>query len=129
MKKFIKFVLMGIGALVVLVFAVALLAPEETTVVKEDSGKAEEVKKSEVITKENYEKIVIGDTLSGEGGSTIEEVIAILGEPDDKMESTMTGINGEDFVSEDLSWYTADFDSIFINFVDGKVTFKSWNEN
>ena len=118
---------MGIGILVVGIIALALFLPSEESTTTTTSGeKPKEEKKAESVTKANYDKIVVGDTLSGEGGMTIDEVVKILGEPDDKMESSSTGMDGEDMKMEDYSWFTSDFESISVSFTDGKVSHKLW---
>ena len=126
MKKLLKMMFMGIGILVVGIIALALLLPSDESTTTTTGEKPKEEKKAESVTKANYDKIVVGDTLSGEGGMTIAEVEKILGKPDDKMESSSTGMNGEEIKMEDFSWYTGDFESISVSFTDGKVSHKLW---
>lgn len=49
------------------------------TVVKQEAPAPK--KEASKLTKENFDKIKQGDALTGKGGSTAEEVIASLGEP------------------------------------------------
>lgn len=86
----------------------------------------EEAKPADKITKENYEAIKTGDSLTGEGGMTIEEVQAMLGEPTDKTES-----QSGDMKLEMMSWNNGKITkmaSISITFTNGKASAKNWLE-
>lgn len=134
---------------VVVVFGlIASFASEETTVTTKD-GKTVTVDKSngdtttqdtkkqdaKRITKENYEKIQQGELkiandgkIYVEGGMTIEEVTAILGEAGTK---TKSASSVGDSQSDIESWGYSDFKtgaSIFITFTNGKVTSKTFSE-
>lgn len=125
-KKLFKWGFIALGILVVVgvIAAVAGGGEDSTT---DTGGKTEQPAKKETsVTKANYDKIVVGDTLTGEGGMTIDEVIAILGEPEDKIESSMSGVNGDEVKMIDMTWYTLDFESINISFTNGKVSHKLW---
>jgi flagellar motor protein MotB len=131
MKKLFKlgfYVIIGFIGLGILM---NMVGDDETTqkgepdkVVEADAKpKAEPKKESDPVTKENFEKIVQGDSLTGKGGMTIEEVLAILGEPSQKMES-----QSGDTKMEDYSWIGKDFQTISVNFTNGKVSFKMFME-
>jgi hypothetical protein len=133
-KKVAKWTGIGVAALVGISIAtsggeeVPNTSTETTEAVAAPAEKKEAPKKEEKssITKENYEKIVQGDSLSGKGGMSIEEVIAILGEPDDKMESQYDDGSGNTIKSENYSWHTLDFESISVQFTNGHVSHKMW---
>lgn len=74
------------------------------------------------ISKENFEAIVQGDTLSGEGGMTIEEVVSILGEPDTKSQSRSGDMTLDSYV------WTKNFKMISVTFTNGKVSSKTFSE-
>lgn len=61
--------------------------PKQET--KQEQPKKKEAKKEEKkkITLADYEAIQAGDSLSGEGGATYEDVVAKLGEPSSKSET------------------------------------------
>jgi hypothetical protein len=92
---------------------------------KEEPKEEPKEEEKESVTKENYEKIKQGDSLSGKGGMTFEEVVAILGEPDDKMESE-TEISGQKYKTLSCSWRTLDFESISVTFTNNGVSHKIW---
>ena len=75
-----------------------------------DSGKDQTKDASELLTpaatqaepatvsKENYEAVTIGDSLTGKGGMTIDQVTAILGDPDDKSEVQSGNLKMETYI-------------------------------
>lgn len=65
--------------------------------VKDDQKKAEE---SFTWTKADFDALVVGDSLSGIGGTNYNDIVAKFGEPKDKSEST-TGEYSSMFVSYD----------------------------
>jgi Domain of Unknown Function with PDB structure (DUF3862) len=122
MKKLLK--IMGVlfvgGIILGLMFGGEESEPT-TTEPKASEAKKEEPK--ELVTKANFEKIVQGDSLSGEGGMTLEEVEAILGKGDKQMESQSGNLKMEDY-----TWTNKDFHIITVNFINGKVSFKAYME-
>src|SRR5690348_1220728 len=57
----------------------------------EAAATTEEVTEMNVFDKSVYENIKKGDSLTGAGGDTYEEVVKQLGEPSDKMHSESDG--------------------------------------
>lgn len=128
MKKLFKFALYGIGVLLVIgaIMAVASEGEEQQTqksmpVNEEKEQSKEEPKKEESLTKENFDKIQQGDALTGEGGMTEKEVIAILGKPESEMETQVDETKMKTF-----TWLTSDFESITVSFTNGHVSSKMW---
>lgn len=78
--------------------------------------------------KAGYDKVVAGDVLTGEGGSTYEEVIALLGKPTDETESTSTGINGEEVKQVYANWFSFTEGSVSITFTNGKASHKMYTK-
>lgn len=92
-------------------------APKETPKPVEQPKKDKDSR----LTQENYDKIVQGDAISGEGGSTEEEVLAIFGEPDSMTESEYNG-----YKSKLMSWVSLkNGSSIYVTVTNGKVNSKS----
>lgn len=75
-----------------------------------------------------YETIVVGDTITGAGGSTYEEVVKQLGEPTDKTESSYTGVDGKELKNLMATWYSFTDGSISITFTNGTVSHKMFME-
>jgi hypothetical protein len=129
MKKLLFWV---IAIIVVIVFVSAVGGGEETvsepTTQAETEATPKEEKPKEAVTKENYDKIKQGDSLTGEGGMSIDEVIAILGEPDSKMESSYDDGNGNTVKTDDFTWTNSDFSSVSVSFTNGHVSHKMWME-
>jgi hypothetical protein len=127
MKKFLKFMFWGFVALAAFGIAMSIGGggESEPAGTSEPTKAAQEQPKEKVdpISKESFEKIVQGDSITGEGGMTIEEVEALLGEPDSKIESKSGDIHMIDY-----SYIGKDFQSISVNFTNGKVSFKSYME-
>jgi uncharacterized protein YxeA len=142
-KKFLKFIGYGFLGLIVLGVVASMAGGNEeadtnTPAVEENATQAKETankpkeepketKKDDknTVTLENYEKITVGDSLTGEGGMTIEEVTAIFGKkPDTKSESQ----------SGDMKMIMADWtadgwnnlgDNVAVTFINGKASGKS----
>lgn len=92
----------------------------EKTEVKTDSG-SKKVSKENLLTQENYDKVNQGDTLTGEGGSTEEKVLALFGKPDSESETQV----GE-YKTKLLSWTSLkNGSSVSISITNGKVSNKS----
>ena len=135
MKKFFKWVVIIFVGLVIV--SMAMGGEEEAAPTSSEPAAAEtaaepkaepkkEEKPADKITKENYEAIKTGDTLTGEGGMTIEEVTAILGESTNKTES-QTG----DMKMEIITWNNGKLTkmaSITVSFTNGKASSKNWLE-
>lgn len=77
------------------------------------------------ITLANLEKVVVGDTKTGEGGSTHEEVIALFGKEAPGKASMKFG--GK--TTDQFQWYEGGMadneDIIYVEFTDGHVSAKS----
>lgn len=134
MKKFFKWVMIVIVAIVVINIATGgeeeaaptKSEPAAATTEKAAEPKKEEPKPADTITKENYDKVKAGDALTGDGGMTIEEVTALLGEKMDKTES-QTG----DMKMEIITWNNGkltEMKSISVTFINGKASGKNWLE-
>lgn len=133
MKKFLKYAGITFLGMFVLAVVVAILgggeetqtntpeAEEKPTEAKQDTKKED----SNTVTLETYDKIIVGDTMTGEGGMTFEEVTALFGkDPETKSESqsgdmvmTMAGWTAEGF--ENLG------DNISVTFINGKASSKA----
>lgn len=118
MKKLI--IVSGLVGMVILGGCSAAPVKEES---KPKVETAKPVVKEEKITKENYDKIIQGDSLTGKGGMTMEQVISILGEPDSKSES-----QSGDMKMTMVDWMNKDFQNISITFTNGRVSFKMFME-
>ncbi len=135
-KPFYKRVWFWILAVIVLFIGVGALGgnDEKTTASKtskniattESKKSTEESKETKNSTlKENYDKVTIGDILSGgEGGSSLEEVKAIFGEPNSTSE---TNIEGQ--TAKMLTWSGLDggsiLSSVVISFSNDKAVSKA----
>lgn len=87
--------------------------------------KKEKAESKNKVTLENYEKLKVGDTITGEGGATMEEVTALFGsEPDMKSESETSGMK-----MIVASWNATGMenlgDNVSLTFMNGKLTAKS----
>jgi hypothetical protein len=89
------------------------------------SAPAAEEKESSVVTKVNYDKIKNGDVMTGEGGSTLQEVLEIMGEPSGKSESEFNGNIVKRYDWNDL-WGSGTM--INVTFTNDKVSDKLWIE-
>jgi hypothetical protein len=127
MKKLFKLGCLGLMGLVALIVIVAVASgggeTNSTDNQAADTKPAETKKeKKNVVTKENFDKIKQGESFSGEGGMTIEEVTEILGKPDQTTEA-----QSGDMKMEDYTWISGFLgDAINVNFINGKVASKSW---
>ena len=127
MKKFLKVIGYGVLGFICLGIAIAMFSggedTTETTTAPKQEVKKEEPKKvvDQKISQANFDKIKQGDTLSGEGGMTIEEVTEILGKPDSEIESQVG-----DMKMKDLTWTNLKFESITVSFINGKVSSKAY---
>jgi hypothetical protein len=121
LKKFFKIALGIVGGFVALGIIIGVVSgggssePRKTT-----TPMNQEAPKAEVVSQENFDKIVQGDSVTGEGGMTIDEVKAILGEPDSTSES-----QSGDLKMEMYSW-TKNFKTISVTFSNGKVSYKGF---
>jgi hypothetical protein len=80
-------------------------------------------KETNKITKENYNKIKQGDTLTGKGGSTKAEVYNLLGKP--KAESVSESVVGNEKTTMIVAnWINKDFKSISVTFINDRVSAK-----
>jgi outer membrane protein assembly factor BamE (lipoprotein component of BamABCDE complex) len=107
MRKFFKW--LGIAVVLLIVLSVigsivggndqpTVQKVEENKPVKNEPEKKQDPVKKEkkdIITKENYNKIVSGDVLTGEGGMTKDQVLQMLGKPDNTVESNTQGVDGK----------------------------------
>ena len=85
---------------------------------------SKEVKAGPGINIENYDKIVVGDKKTGEGGSTYAEVVALLGqEAPGKASMKMGGVAHDQFQWFEGGMSNAE-DILYINFIDGLVNEK-----
>ena len=118
----------AIGFMLVL-YAIGNSIAEEASNEPETEAAAttEEVKEAYVFDKSVYENIKKGDSLTGVGGDTYEEVVKQLGEPSDKMHSESDGSNSKDKVL-DCTWYDDNYSSISVTFTNGRVSYKLYIE-
>lgn len=123
-KKLIKFTLIGMGSLILLGVIIGMLGDSEQPKkeVVETSAPKEETKK---ITKETYDSIRVGETMTGEGGMTYDEVISMLGEPESVVESEFEGIVMETATWSDLFGTGG---SITVTFSNKLVSDKIWTK-
>lgn len=133
MKKFLKFIGWGIVVIMALGVISAIFGdkgaePSKDAPKQEKAAEAKPEPKKETknpITLENYEKIKVGDSITGEGGSTFEEVTALLGDkPTTKSES-----GSGDMKMVVVAWNAEGFsnlgDAISLVFTNDKVTNKT----
>jgi len=130
LKKFFKWVLIVFAILIAIGVGASMSGDDSaeptsstqpTPADKKEKPK-EEKKDSGKITKEEYEAIVVGDSLTGEGGMTIDEAIKKFGEPQTRTES-----QSGDLKIEMLDWPAeGDFGAnVSITFSNGKASGKS----
>jgi len=74
-----------------------------------------------------YDQIIQGDALSGEGGSTVTEVVNLLGEPNSQTE-TQTDVLGQKMTMKVYTWMDSDLKTIIISFNNDHVTNKSFTK-
>ena len=130
MKKFIKGLMVFFGVCVffiivgVIVGAMADSGSEPAKKVADavtTAAPAAEPQKDSTVNMENYNKIKVGDSMTGKGGMTIEEVTAVFGQdPSDKSE-TQTG----DIKMVIATWMDDNFNTITVSFMNGRVDSKS----
>lgn len=115
-----KFVVVGVVSLG-LAGCIGALSEEETVKpASKEITKQEAPKKVELVTEDNFNKIIQGD-MFGEGGQSKEEVLALLGAP----ETTSTS-NTTSMTIETASWNSKDYKVIImIQFHNGKVSSKT----
>lgn len=93
---------------------------KEVTKVEKDLNE-----KATKVTKENYDKIVQGDVMTGEGGSSKDEVISLLGEPQ---------VSGENVIDSETTYENMSWSSIrgganiTVSLIGGKVSSKSFTK-
>lgn len=134
LKKWVKVSFLVLLALVVLVVSLVMAGKyfTEEKVVKEnkDKVKVEEKiveetpppEKVTTVTKENYDKIIVGEATSGKGGAHIDEVLQLLGEPNDTGESQ----TGKDTVVKVYTWGKGSNKKISVSFINDYVADKTW---
>jgi hypothetical protein len=72
-----------------------------------------------------FRRVKVGDTLTGAGGATIHQVVALLGKPD-KGDVTVTTAGGDKLVTYDYHFFQATGSpSWVISFTNGRVTDKT----
>lgn len=129
MNKFVKgFIIVSIVGGVITACSSVETTESTNTTPTEQNTDSKPTQAEEKDLKAGYEKIVVGDVLTGEGGSTYEQVVQLLGEPDNKTESTSTGIDGKEMKTLMLSWFTLTDGSISVTVTNGKVSHKMFME-
>lgn len=121
MKKVFKTIGMLFLGVIALGIVVSMVGGEEGATDTATTPSKQEEKKVDPISQESFDKITQGDTLTGEGGMTIEEVTAILGEADSETES-----QSGDMVMKNLTWTNLKFESISVTFINDKVSSKTY---
>jgi hypothetical protein len=132
LKKFFKFVGISIIALVAIGIIVGIssgggsneTAPTETTEVTKPVPEKPAPKPADRMTKANYNKIVVGDSLTGKGGWTKEQVMSLLGKPENKTESKTGDYKMEVWTYSKLFTMT----SVVVSFSNDHVSDKMWSE-
>lgn len=74
------------------------------------------------ITKADYDSFVVGDTLTGKGGTSYDSIVAKFGEPDSKSE---TEANGTKMIMADWSAEGDLGANVALSFMDGSLDSKS----
>lgn len=97
---------------------------DTTDAQKDDATTSVDAQNDDKITLEKYNSIKVGDSLTGEGGMTIDQVVSILGEPTDKSESSSGNVKMEIYswsenVAGDLGA------NMSVDFINGKASGKS----
>lgn len=121
--------IVGALGLMLVLYAISSAISEEVSSEPETEAAAttEEVKEANVFDKSVYDNIKKGDTLTGAGGDTYDDVIKALGEPTDKMHSESDGVSSKDTVL-DCTWYDDNYSSINVTFTNGRVSYKLYIE-
>jgi hypothetical protein len=134
MKKLAQVIgMVFLGFLALCIVGIVLSEPSGSSTKSETKTESKPVEKKPVketskITKENYDKIKVGDTLTGAGGMTIDEVKAILGNTDNVVETTTTGIDNKEYKMQSMTWMDGVLSTtnISVTFINGKVSGKTF---
>ena len=136
MKKVFKLGCMGFIGLILLGVIVGMVSsggettesqvqPENQATENQEQPKKQEKKDENMVTLANYDKIVVGDSLTGEGGMSIEEVTAIFGADPETRSESQSG----DLKMIAASWIATGWenmgDNVSVTFINGKVTSKA----
>lgn len=142
MKKFIKVVGIVVGAIIVLGVIGSIIGGNNSSSqpTKQASPVNSEVKTQETttqpqqphpqqptskISQETFDQIKTGDTLTGDGGMSEDEVKAILGNPDGNV-STTTNTMGKEYKMDTMTWSAGlSMKSITVMFVNGHAASKN----
>jgi hypothetical protein len=126
--KFFKVVGIVIMVFIIVSVVISMVGGEDGAT---DTGTTKrEIKKEDLtieqvegksVNQENFDKIIQGDSLTGEGGMTIEEAKAVLGEPDSETES-----QSGDMTMKVFTWTNLKFESISVTFINDKVSSKTY---
>ncbi|QIQ61235.1 hypothetical protein Sam46_gp34 [Bacillus phage vB_BcM_Sam46] len=94
--------------------------------IKTEAPAAKETPKAkDGATKANYDKAIQGDSLTGEGGSTIEEVKALMGK--EPTFDSVTEVSGMKIVSMTFNGYEAG-EVLTFTFTNGKLSMKAYSK-
>lgn len=127
--KFIKWVFIGVGTLVVLGIIMAIAGGGDNTSTQPTNKEKPAVaqpqapKQSTGISKEKYDQIVSGDMVTGEGGTPAEELLTLLGKPTSTTESNLNGK-----VMKTYSWIKLGTGTIVVTTTNDLVVDKIWSE-
>jgi hypothetical protein len=114
-----------LGMLLLLGGCVALIGIGANSASNSLSSDTAHFDKSAAHFRVEYRKVKVGNVLTGKGGMTIAQVVALLGKPD-KGDVTVTNSGGEKDVTYDYHFFQATGSpSWVISFTNGKVTDKS----
>jgi hypothetical protein len=132
MRKFIKVVGIVVGAIIVLGIIGNMMGGKSNTepAKKESSPKTETNTSTKnpvnKVTKESYDMIKTGDTLTGDGGMSVQDVKNILGEPNNNVEST-SNVNNTEYKMETMTWSSGlEMKAITVVFVNGYASSKNF---
>lgn len=125
MKKFFKWVFIVFG-LIIVGGVIASMGDDSSSSTNSNDAKpastAPKDDKSKKVTKEQFDQVKTGDTVTGEGGMTLEEVEAILGKGE-KLSESQSG----DLKMEFYQWNAeGEFGAnVTVDFVNGKASSKA----
>lgn len=124
----IKKAMVGFGSLVVLGIGIGACTDTEKPaqpVEKVVEVRKEETKPKDGATKANYDKAVQGDSLTGEGGSSIDEVKALMGK--EPTFDSVTEVSGMKIVSMTFNGYETG-EVLTFTFTNGKLSMKAYSK-
>lgn len=124
MKKLLKLAFIGIGFCVIVAIVGAAMGSKNNEPSTKMSSPNTQQPATSKISQENFDKIKTGDAVTGDGGMSVDQVKAILGEPNNDVTST-SSINGKDYRMDSMTWTSGlEMKSITVTFINGFASSK-----